>query len=310
MRLKSTELNQKKSEIHTVKKTGFTAKVSDYIALTKFRLAALVVFSAATGYFMAMDFFNWKEFVFLILGGFLVTGSSNGFNQVIERDLDKLMNRTKNRPIPAGRLGVKEALFVSSVFGIVGLILLWMINPSSCILGFLALFSYVAIYTPLKTKTPLVVLIGAFPGSVPPLLGYVAASNTFGLEAGILFLVQFFWQFPHFWAIGWFLHDDYQKAGFNMLPTGKRDKATAVQTILYTVWTILVSIIPVFGFTGDLQLTVVGAIVVFLLGLVMLYYAVQLFKKMTAVAARQLMLASVLYITLVQIIYVLDKFIR
>ena len=123
-------------------------------------------------------------------------------------------------------------------------------------------------------------------------------------------MLQFFWQFPHFWAIGWFLHDDYQKAGFNLLPTGKRDKGTAVQTILYTVWTILVSIIPVFGFTGELHLSIVGAVVVFLVGLGMLYYAVQLFKKQTVVAARQLMLASVLYITVVQLIYVLDKFIR
>jgi protoheme IX farnesyltransferase len=176
--------------------------------------------------------------------------------------------------------------------------------------GAISIFLYTCAYTPLKTKTPLSVFVGAIPGAIPFMLGWVAATNDFGIEPGTLFMLQFFWQFPHFWAIGWFLHDDYQKAGFNMLPTGKRDKATAVQTILYTVWTILVSIIPVFGFTGDLQLTVVGAIVVLLLGLVMLYYAVQLFKKMTAVAARQLMLASVLYITLVQIIYVLDKFIR
>ena len=142
------------------------------------------------------------------------------------------------------------------------------------------------------------------------MLGWVAATNNFGIEPGTLFMLQFFWQFPHFWAIGWFLDEDYKKAGFKMLPTGKRDKGTAVQIILYTVWTIIVSIIPVFGFTGELRLTIVGAILVFLIGITMLYYAFQLFKKMTAKAARQLMLASVLYITIIQIVYVLDKFIR
>jgi protoheme IX farnesyltransferase len=176
--------------------------------------------------------------------------------------------------------------------------------------GAISIFLYTSVYTPLKTKTPLAVFAGAIPGAIPFMLGWVAATNDFGIEPGTLFMLQFFWQFPHFWAIGWFLHDDYQKAGFNMLPTGKQDKGTALQAILYSVWTIIESIIPVFGFTGKLQLTIVGAVLVFLAGLVMLHYAFQLFKKMTVVAARQLMLASVIYITLIQIIYVLDKFIR
>ncbi len=305
MRLKSKELNQKKSEIHTVNKTGFTAKVSDYIALTKFRLAALVVFSAATGYFMAMDFFNWKEFVFLILGGFLVTGSSNGFNQVIERDLDKLMNRTKNRPIPAGRLGVKEALFVSTVFGIVGLILLWMINPSSCILGFLALFSYVAIYTPLKTKTPLVVLIGAFPGSVPPLLGYVAASNTFGLEAGILFLVQFFWQFPHFWAIAWRANDDYLKAGFKMLPLIEgRVKGSSWLILLFAMFMLPVSLLPwAFDMTNGIITIVIASVATF----AFIWPAYKLYRTSEMKEATRLMFVSFFYLPIVQIAYIIDK---
>ena len=305
MRLKSKELNQKKSEIHTVNKTGFTAKVSDYIALTKFRLAALVVFSAATGYFMAMDFFNWKEFVFLILGGFLVTGSSNGFNQVSETDLDKLMNRTKNRPIPAGRLGVKEALFVSSVFGIVGLILLWMINPSSCILGFLALFSYVAIYTPLKTKTPLVVLIGAFPGSVPPLLGYVAASNTFGLEAGILFLVQFFWQFPHFWAIAWRANDDYLKAGFKMLPLIEgRVKGSSWLILLFAMFMLPVSLLPwAFDMTNGIITIVIASAATF----AFIWPAYKLYRTSEMKEATRLMFVSFFYLPIVQIAYIIDK---
>jgi protoheme IX farnesyltransferase len=141
-------------------------------------------------------------------------------------------------------------------------------------------------------------------------LGWVAARNDFGIESGTLFAIQFFWQFPHFWAIGWFLFEDYQKGGFLMLPTGKRDKGTAVQIILYSIWTLLVSILPVFGFTGDLKLSIIAAIIVFALGLVMVYYAVQLFKSRTSKVAKQLMLASVLYITLLQIVYVADKFIR
>jgi protoheme IX farnesyltransferase len=207
-------------------------------------------------------------------------------------------------------MSVKTAFIIASVFTVFGIGILYSINPQTAMFGAISIFLYTSAYTPLKTKTPLSVFVGAIPGAIPFMLGWVAATNDFGIEPGILFMLQFFWQFPHFWAIGWFLHKDYQKAGFNMLPTGKQDKGTAVQTILYTIWTIIVSIIPVFGFTGKLHLTIVGAIIVFLVGLIMLYYAFQLFKKMTEIAARQLMLASVIYITLVQIIYVLDKFIR
>jgi protoheme IX farnesyltransferase len=239
-----------------------------------------------------------------------MVGASNAFNQIIERDLDALMERTKNRPIPAGRLSVNSAFILASVFTVFGISILYIINPQTAMFGAISIFLYTSVYTPLKTKTPLSVFVGAIPGAIPFMLGWVAATDDFGIEPGTLFMLQFFWQFPHFWAIGWFLHDDYKKAGFNMLPTGKRDKSTAVQVILYTVWTILVSILPVFGFTGELQLTIVGAIVVFLIGLVMLYYGFQLFRKRTELAARQLMLASVIYITLVQIVYVLDKFIR
>jgi protoheme IX farnesyltransferase len=167
---------------------------------------------------------------------------------------------------------------------------------------------YVSLYTPLKTVTPLSVFVGAFPGAIPYMLGWVAATGTFGIEAGTLFIIQFFWQFPHFWAIGWFLYEDYKKAGFYMLPTGQRDKKTALQVILYTIWTILASLIPVFGFTGKFHISVVSAIIIFVLGLWMLFYALNLYKKQDALAARKLMLVSVSYITLLQIIYVIDKF--
>jgi protoheme IX farnesyltransferase len=284
--------------------------ISDFKEITKMRLSLSVVFSSLAGYLLGADEVSLYTLVLLAFGGYFMVGASNAFNQIIEKDLDALMDRTKNRPIPAGRMSVNTAFIIATVFTVFGIAILYVINPQTAMFGAISIFLYTSAYTPLKTKTPLSVFVGAIPGAIPFMLGWVAATNSFGIEPGILFMLQFFWQFPHFWAIGWFLHKDYQKAGFNMLPTGKQDKGTAVQTILYTIWTIIVSIIPVFGFTGDLHLTIVGAIIVFLVGLIMLYYAIQLFKKMTVIAARQLMLASVIYITLVQIIYVLDKFIR
>jgi protoheme IX farnesyltransferase len=284
--------------------------ISNFKEITKMRLSLSVVFSSLAGYLLGADTVSFCTLLLLAFGGYFMVGASNAYNQIIERDLDALMERTKNRPIPSGSMSVQSAFILATVFTILGITILYIINPQTAMFGAISIFLYTSAYTPLKTKTPLSVFVGAIPGAIPFMLGWVAATDDFGIEPGTLFMLQFFWQFPHFWAIGWFLHEDYQKAGFNMLPTGKRDKGTAVQTILYTVWTILVSIIPVFGFTGELKLTVVGAITVFLIGLGMLYYAIQLFKKRTVIAARQLMLASVLYITLVQIIYVLDKFIR
>jgi len=284
--------------------------ISDFKEITKMRLSLSVVFSSIAGYLLGSDEVNFYTILLLAFGGYFMVGASNAFNQIIEKDLDALMERTKNRPIPAGRISVKSAFILASLFTVFGVVILYIINPQTAMFGAISIFLYTSAYTPLKTKTPLSVFVGAIPGAIPFMLGWVAATDDFGIEPGTLFMLQFFWQFPHFWAIGWFLHEDYKKAGFNMLPTGKPDKATAVQTIMYTSWTILISIIPVFGFTGTLQLTIVGAIVVFLIGLFMLYYAIQLFKKRTVVSARQLMLASVIYITLVQIVYVADKFIR
>ncbi len=273
-------------------------------------LSLSVVFSAIAGYLLGAEEVDPTILILLAVGGYAMVGASNAFNQIIERDYDALMERTKDRPIPAGRMSVRVAFIIASVLTIIGVVILYIINPKTAMFGAISIFLYTSAYTPLKTKTPLSVFVGAIPGAIPFMLGWVAATNDFGIEPGTLFMIQFFWQFPHFWAIGWCLHEDYQKAGFNMLPTGKRDKATAVQTILYTVWTILVSVIPVFGFTGRLQLTIVGAALVFLAGLGMLYFAFRLFSLRTTKAARQLMLASVSYITLVQIIYVADKFIR
>lgn len=287
-----------------------TSLISDFKEITKMRLSLSVVFSSIAGYLLGADVVSIYHIILLSIGGYFMVGASNAYNQIIERDLDALMDRTKFRPIPAERMSVNAAFLLASLFTIFGIIILYIINPQTAMFGAISIFLYTSAYTPLKTKTPLAVFVGAIPGAIPFMLGWVAATNDFGIEPGTLFMLQFFWQFPHFWAIGWFLHDDYQKAGFNMLPTGKQDKATATQTIIYTVWTIIVSIVPVFGFTGRLQLTILGAVIVGLIGLVMLYYAIQLFKKRTVVSARQLMLASVIYITLVQVVYVADKFIR
>ena len=284
--------------------------ISDFKEITKMRLALSVVFSSLAGYLLGVDSVDFKTLTLLAFGGYFMVGASNAFNQIIEKDLDILMDRTKNRPIPAGRMSVNTAFIIAIVFTILGLGILYSINKQTAMFGAISIFIYTCVYTPLKTKTPIAVFVGAIPGAIPFMLGWVAATNDFGIEPGTLFALQFFWQFPHFWAIGWFLYEDYKKGGFFMLPTGKQDKGTAVQTIMYTIWTILVSIIPVFGFTGRLQLSVVAAILVFAAGLWMLYYSIRLFKQMTEKAAKQLMLVSVFYITLVQIIYVVDKFIR
>jgi len=273
-------------------------------------LSISVVFSALAGYLLGADAINYTTLILLALGGYFMVGASNAYNQIIERDLDALMDRTKNRPIPAGRMSVNTAFVIATMFTILGIITLYNINSKTAMWGAISIFLYTSVYTPLKTKTPLSVFVGALPGAIPFMLGWVAARGEFGIEPGTLFAIQFFWQFPHFWSIGWFLFEDYEKGGFFMLPTGKRDKGTAVQIIMYSVWTVLVSIIPVFGFTGDLKLSIVGAVLVFLIGMLMLVFALRLFKQRTVKTAKQLMLSSVFYITMLQIIYVVDKFLR
>ncbi|WP_430467359.1 heme o synthase [Winogradskyella ouciana] len=284
--------------------------VTDFKEITKMGLSISVVFSALAGYLLGAETINYTTLILLALGGYFMVGASNAYNQIIERDLDALMDRTKNRPIPAGRMSVNTAFIIATSFTILGIITLYIINPKTAMWGAISIFLYTSVYTPLKTKTPLAVFVGALPGAIPFMLGWVAARNGFGIEAGTLFAIQFFWQFPHFWAIGWFLYEDYEKGGFFMLPTGKPDKGTAVQIIVYCIWTVVVSIIPVLGFTGDLKLSIVGAILVFMLGMLMLIFSMRLFQQRTAKAAKQLMLSSVFYITMLQIIYVADKFLR
>ncbi|WP_073085063.1 heme o synthase [Winogradskyella jejuensis] len=293
----------------TIKSTVSVVSIwTDFKEITKMGLSISVVFSSIAGYFLGAETISFTTLLLLAIGGYFMVGASNAYNQIIEKDLDALMDRTKNRPIPAGRMSVNTAFVIAVLFTLAGIATLYVINPKTAMYGAISIFIYTCMYTPLKTKTPIAVFIGAIPGAIPFMLGWVAARGEFGIEPGTLFAIQFFWQFPHFWAIGWFLHEDYKKGGFFMLPTGKPDKGTAVQIIMYTIWTLIASIIPVFGFTGDLKLSIVGAIVVFLLGLIMIYYALQLFKLRTPKAAKQLMLSSVIYITLLQIVFVADKF--
>ena len=288
------------------KKVSF---ITDFKEITKIRLTVIVVFSAIAGYFLGADTIIISELLVLSIGGYSIVGASNAYNQIIEKDLDALMDRTRNRPIPAGRMTTQKALIIAIVLTIIGLSMLYYLNPKTAMFGAISIFCYVSLYTPLKTKTPLSVFVGAIPGAIPFMLGWVAATGNFGIEAGTLFMVQFFWQFPHFWAIGWFLFDDYKKGGFFMLPTGKKDDTTANQIIIYTIWTIACSIIPVFGKTGALSISVVSGIIVFCLGLYMLKEAIVLYKVRTDAAAKKLMLVSVTYISVLQVIYVADKYI-
>lgn len=239
-----------------------------------------------------------------------MVGASNAFNQVIEKDTDAIMIRTKNRPLPTGRMSVNFAMSIAVLFTILGLAILYSINPKTALFGAISIFLYTSVYTPLKSVTPLTVFVGAIPGAIPFMLGWVAATNQFGIEAGMLFMIQFFWQFPHFWAIGWLQYEEYKKVGFTMLPMNVKDKNAVKQIIFYTIIMILVSIVPVLRVSGDFYIHPISAIIVGLFGLVMLYYGVKLHKSEQNSDARKLMLASVVYITIVQVIYVIDKFLQ
>lgn len=239
-----------------------------------------------------------------------MVGASNAYNQIIERKPDALMPRTQDRPLPAKRMSVNTAMTIAIILTILGITSLYIINPKTAMFSAISVFLYTSAYTPLKPITPLSVFVGAIPGAIPFMLGWVAATNQFGIEAGVLFMIQFFWQFPHFWAIGWLQFDAYKKAGFNMMPTGKKNQVATKLTIIYTIFMIIVSIIPVFKKTGELYLLPVTAVIIFGLGIIMLYYGFKLHKEQTDKIARKLMLSSVLYITLIQIIFVIDKFLH
>ena len=291
--------------------TEFTIKnrVADFLLLGKIRLSVSVVFSAVAGYLMAAEYIIWQEVVLLSVGGMMVVTASNGFNQIIEKDRDGYMDRTKNRPLPAMRMTILTAFSFSAISMVLGLAMLYLINPLSAFFGGLSIFIYVLVYTPLKAIGPVAVFVGAITGAIPFMLGWVAATNTFGLESGALFAIQFLWQFPHFWAIAWLVYNDYAKAGYYLLPTRKKDSFSSALAILYTVFMIAVSVLPYFGLTGTLVLSLPATIILVLLGLFMLYKAVLMYKRRTDKDAKKLMFASIIYITLLQVVFVIDKMI-
>jgi len=262
-----------------------------------------VVLSALTGYLFAGGS-DYLEITLLMVGGSFVTAASNGANQIWERDIDKLMSRTQNRPLPLGIMSLKFAYSIVIVLLIIGSTLLFLINLKCMLLGFSAFISYVFIYTPMKSKSAWAVFVGAFPGAIPPLLGAIAATDAFGFLPGVLFFVQFTWQFPHFWAIAWVSHDDYQKAGYHLLPSALgRSKQSAFQILIYSIALIPFSLIPwLLDWTGNTTFVIAA-----LLGTLFFIYAYKLFLSQEDADARKLMFASFVYLPIIQFTYVLDK---
>ncbi len=278
------------------------SKVQGFLKLTKFRLGSLVVFSAVITYLTVAHSVNWMQLIALSLGGFLVTSAANGFNQIIEKDLDKLMDRTKLRPMPTNVLTVNEALIFCGLCGIGGTVLLWVFtNPLSGILGFVSIILYALVYTPLKRVSPFSVFVGAFPGALPTLIGATAATEGFGnitFFGFLLFLVQFIWQFPHFWSLAWFNDADYRKANFFMLPSkGGKDEASRFQILLYSVFLLPISCLPfVFHFVGLLSISVVVVC-----GLTLALQAYNFYRIGDDKLAKKLFIISIIYLPVVQL---------
>jgi protoheme IX farnesyltransferase len=238
----------------------------------------------------------------------LVVGSSNAFNQIWERDRDALMHRTKNRPLPAGRMQLGHAWAVAVITGVLGLVALFWLNPLTGAFGALSIALYVLLYTPLKAVTPWAVLVGAFPGAIPTMLGWVAATGRFGVEPGVLFALQFVWQFPHFWAIAWMGFDDYARAGYFLLPSRKKDRSATYGSFVYAAFMVAISLLPASGLTGALKLSWLGAVLVLGAGIWVVWAALRMHREPSDLQARKLMLTTIGYLTLVQIIYVIDHF--
>jgi heme o synthase len=274
-------------------------KISDYIAFTKLRLSLLVLFSAGLGYLITGAPFNGTTFTCLLIGGFCITAASNGLNQIFERELDKLMKRTMARPLPKEKMSVIEAYVLVVVFAVTGTLFLWFgTNPLCTILSVSSLILYAFAYTPMKRVSSIAVFVGAIPGALPPLLGYVAAKGEIDYLAILLFTTQFMWQFPHFWAIAWRVNDDYAKAGFSLLPfKSGHSKQNAFQILIYTFFLIPVSLMPVFmGYTN-----LISGIIIGITGFAFLIPAVKLYRDLSMKSASALMFSSFLYLPVVQI---------
>ncbi len=295
------------SQSNTLSGSAFViAKIRALIELLKVRLSLLIAFSCAFGYALATrGSVQWEVLLMLTLGGFLMSGASSSINQILEKDYDKLMGRTMNRPLPSGRVTVNEATWFSLVVLALSLIILWIYtNPLTLILSVVSMILYSFVYTPLKRVGPVAVFVGAFPGALPPLLGWTAATGSITHEALIIFGIQFIWQFPHFWAIAWVADDDYKKAGFKLLPSGGgKDLNTAIQIMIYTLFLIPLGLLPAkFGITG-----IDSAIVATLCGVAFLAQTFALMKTGSRASALRIMFGSFLYLPIIQIAYLLDK---
>ena len=280
-------------------------KLKALLELLKIRLTAVVTFSGAIGYSLAADTVRIPELFLFIIASIAVTGSANTINQIFEKDIDKVMKRTKVRPIPTGRVTIEEAKYWAIFLGIVGIsIFVFYFNLRAAAISLLSLIIYGFIYTPLKKVGSVAVIVGAFPGAFPPMIGWVAATNHFGWEPGILFAIQFFWQFPHFWAIAWVSDSEYKKVGYNLLPSeGGKDLNTAAQMMLNAFFLIPISWLPyIFGITG-----ITSAVIATISGVLFLAQTLLLLKKCNDKTALQLMFGSFLYLPIVQIAFLLDK---
>ncbi len=285
---------------------ALASKVKDYFLLIKFTLSFMVVFSCVVCYLLAPNVrFELVSVVLLFTAGMLITGSANAINQAVEKDTDAMMKRTAGRPVASGRMSANEAFTFAFITGIIGVLIMWYwFNFACAMIGLFSLFLYAFIYTPLKKINSVSVLVGAFPGALPCLIGWVAATDEFSAGGWILFAIQFLWQFPHFWAIAWVAHKDYSKAGFKLLPSDKGPtKFTAAQTVIYSMLMVPVGMLPYYyNLTGIVSLYIVLACNIW-----MVLVSIQLFIKMDVASARRVMFSSYFYLMIVLLSLLFDK---
>ncbi|MFT6970836.1 MAG: protoheme IX farnesyltransferase [Roseivirga sp.] len=284
---------------------SLASKAKAYLELMKMRLSLLVAFSSAFGYTLAMGGrVDWAQLIMLFIGGWLISGSSCTINQIIEKDYDLMMKRTETRPLPTERLNVTEASIFATIVGLLGILILFQwTNLLTTGLALLSMILYSFVYTPLKRVGPIAVFVGAFPGALPPLLGWVAATGVISHEAMIIFGIQFIWQFPHFWAIAWVADDDYKRAGFKLLPiSGGKNMKTAFQIMTYTLFLIPLGLLPTyFGITG-----INSGVVATICGVLFLAQTIKLMRDQSRKSALRIMFGSFFYLPIVQIAYLLD----
>ena len=282
------------------------SRIRDIGQLMKFTLSFTVVFSSVVCYLMVPDIsFDLTSVLLLFTAGMLVTGSANAINQATEKDTDALMKRTSSRPVASGRMSVDMAWTFALITGVSGIVLMASyFNATSAVLSAFSLFMYGFVYTPLKKVHSIAVLVGAIPGALPCLIGWVAGSEEFSAGGWILFALQFVWQFPHFWAIAWVVYADYGKAGFKLLPSAEGPtKYAAIQAVLYSVILIPIGVLPYFfGMSGLTSL-----VIVLIANLYMLWRCLALFRKMDVGSARGVMFSSYIYLPVVLLALLADK---